>query len=182
MINKFITDADDLDDSAKIHLDNISKHAKTAKNSTQTLLDSGSDFIDDNVDEINAQSAVLPDTIDKLVPVFDNLEDAMTEIADAVDELKIQFPDLSDEFDEIDVGISYISNAEKSIRRAISRMDDVIGFNHPSAVKKSLTQMGEAIEDIIVAMQNIKKPWTILKKSSLLTPKILRTSARIFKR
>lgn len=170
MVNKFITDTDNLGDDAEKHLSGISGHAKNALDSAENLLNQGTDFVDDNLSEINAQSAILSNTIDKLIPVFESLENSGTNLADtldktreALDNIKIYAPNLNYEIDDISSALSEISRAERSIKKAVQRanrasndLDEAIEFNNTQKVKTSISELSAAIKDIITSKQAIK--------------------------
>lgn len=170
MVNRFITDTDNLTSDTKQHLTDISEYAKNARDNTEILLNAGTDFIDDNLSEINAQAAILSNTIDKLIPVFESLEDgcvdlstALDDSAEALDAIKIYTPDLEKEIDDISDALSEISKAKKSIRkasararRALNALDDAIEFNNQSNVKKAISDLFKSIQKINASNRNIK--------------------------
>lgn len=169
MVNKFISDTDNWGNSTKTHLDGISQYAKNAEENAESLINQGTDFADDNLAEINAQAAILSNTIDKLVPVFDSLEDGGEDFANsidllaaALDEFNISSPDLSNETDEISDALSELASGgrklKKSItkaKRAINDLGNVISFNNSSSVNKALSDLSTAIADIAAANENI---------------------------
>lgn len=170
MIDSFISDADSLSDDTKKHLDEISDYAKSAGDSTEALFNFGSDFIDDNLSEINAQSAILSNTLSSLTPVFDDVEsgsdalsDALTKLGSDLDNIKISSPDLEDEIDEICDALNEISNAQGSVKaassrfdRAVSALEQAIVFKNPTQVKNAASELSDAIKDMIEAKQTIK--------------------------
>lgn len=183
LINSFVDDGDRLGDEAQRHLENISNYTKNAKDHTQSMLDLGTDFVDDNIGEINAQSAVISNTIDKLTPVFESLEngsadieDALKKMSDAISDIKVSIPDISDELDQINLGIDEIEKAESNLRkgltylrRSIDSLQDAFEFNNTSDVKKAFSDISSAIGDIVTARENmneaIGKIEEILKKN-----------------
>lgn len=185
MVNRFITDTDNLGDDAKRHLDNIGNYATNAQDTAETLINQGTDFIDDNVSEINAQAAILSNTLDKLTPVFDNLESgaddltsALEEISNALDNTNIESPNLSEEIDNIADALSTIATSESDIKRAVKRLkrakddlEDAITFNNPDNVKKAVTELSSAIEDITSAKQTIKNSAEEIKNILTSKPK-----------
>ena len=170
MVNKFITDTDNLSDDAEKYLNNISGHAKNALDNAETLINQGINFVDDNLSEINAQSAILSNTLDKLIPIFESLENSGDDMADALDksrealdDIKIYIPNLNDEIDDINSALSKIAKAERSIKKAVQRanrasndLDDAVEFNNTQKVKTSLLELSAVIKDIITAKQTIK--------------------------
>ena len=170
MVNRFITDTDTLGADTEKHLTDISEYSKTAQDNAEILLNQGAGFIDDNLSEINAQSAILSNTLDKLIPVFESFENggedlkaAFDKTAEAFDEIKIYAPDLSDEIDNINAALSEISRAERSIKQAASRagrasndLDDAIEFNNQATMKNAVSELSSSIKDIITAKQRIK--------------------------
>lgn len=177
-INKFIADSDNLGDITKIRLDGISDYAKDARNSAESLLNIGADFVDDNLDEINAQAAILSNTLDKLSPVFESLEngsgdlsDALEKISNTLDNTNISAPDLKDEINYIASAASKISRAEKSIEKAVERMEKAekafnkaFDLNNEKQVKSAVSDMYSAINDIINAKKEIEKATDEIEK------------------
>lgn len=171
MVNKFITDTDDLGDEAEAYLNGISDYSKDAGDNAEALLNQGTDFIDENLDEINAQAAILSNTLDKLKPVFETLEnsgeymtDGISEISEALDDIDIYAPDLSDETEKIKNALSEISKAERNLKRSISSLrnavdylDKAIELNNASKVQTAIIKMNTSIKEIINAKQDIKK-------------------------
>ena len=177
MVNHFITDTDNLGTDTVQHLSEISKYTSNAKSSAESLLDQGTNFVDDNLTEINAQIAILSNTLDKMIPVFDDLDNGCKDLADtldnivlALDDIKIYTPHLSDELDDINSALSGISRAERSIRKAVSRvnracndLDKAIEFNNMAQVKTAVSELTAAINDIITAKQTIKTALSVIE-------------------
>lgn len=169
LVNQLITDTDSLAIDTEQHLTDISEYSKNARHYTEILLNQGTDFIDDNLGEINAQSAILSNTLDRLIPAFESLENggenlatALDNVSEAVDNIKIYAPDLNDEIDDIKSALSYISMEEKSIKTAVSRatkayynLYDAIGIKNRGNVKNAILELSSAINDIIIAKQTI---------------------------
>lgn len=170
MVNRFITDTDNLGTDTEKHLTDISEFSKTARDNTEILLDQGADFIDENVEEINIQSAILSNTIDKLIPVFEslgssgeNVETAINEVKTALDNIDIYAPDLSDEIDDIKTALEDISKAQKYSDRAfvngknaLRDLDDAVKINNASDAKNAINNLSVAIKDMITAKETIK--------------------------
>lgn len=171
MVNKFITDTDNLGDDTEQHFTNISEYFKNAKDSTEIMLNHGTDFIDDNLGEINAQAAILSNTFDKLSPVFENLESgsenlstAIEDISKTLDNINIYAPDLSKDINNISSVLSDMSRAEKSIndsstkfRKAINDLNNAIKYKNETEAKKAMSALSTSIKDIITAKQTIEK-------------------------
>lgn len=169
-VNRFITDTDNLDTESQKHLTDLSEYSKAAQDNVEILLNQGTDFIDDNLGEINAQSAILSNTLDKLIPVLESLENggedcvtALDKAAEALDKIKIYAPDLSEEIDDMNIALSEISKGGRKIKNAVSRagkasddLDDAIKFNNQTEVKNAVSELSSSVKDIIVAKQEIK--------------------------
>lgn len=167
MIDRLITDADNLGDDTQEHLSKISDHSKDARNHTETLLNQGTDFIDDNLGEINAQTAIISNTVSKLEPVFSSLENsaedvnaALDKISSALDTIHVYMPDLDEEIKAITSAIDEMSNAEDSMNRAMSRariamrsLNSALEMQDQAEVKKALRNLSSAISDIKSAKQ-----------------------------
>lgn len=170
MVNRFITDVDGFGDDTENHLSEISRFAKNARDNAQTLINQGTDFVDDNLGEINAQAAILSNTIDKLTPVFENMENgtdklgnALDDITAAIDEIELYTPDLSDEMNKLNTALGNVSNAQNSIKRAVSRankainrLKEVIVYDNQTEADKALSELSQSIKEIIDARKTIK--------------------------
>lgn len=169
-VNRLISDTDNLGEDIELHLSAVSRYSKRAQDDARDLIDTGSDFIDDNLDEINTQSAILSNTLDKLTPIFDEIEaagndfsDALLKTANALDELKLNFPDLSDEISDINSALSKISNGEKSMRRAVSSakraanaLRETLKSSDRAETDKAVSELSEAVQEMLAAKQEIK--------------------------
>lgn len=170
MVNKLITDADNLGDDIEKHFDEISKYADTASNNAEAMTNRGTDFIDDNLDEINAQAAIISNTLDKLVPVFtsledgcDDLSDSVDKIADALKEIEIYAPDLDKDIDGIVSSLTAISRSARNLRIAVTRLgkakknlSDAIKTSDDEAVANAAGELAEAVKAIENANSSIK--------------------------
>lgn len=170
MVNRFITDTDNLGDDTERYLTDILDYTKKASDSAENMINQGTDFVDDNLDEINATTAILSDTVDKLIPVFDDLEKsgddlegALDGIAEVLEETKLYAPEIGEDIDKTVNALTEISNAGKQIKKSISRMnragrnlEEAIVFKKESEVKKAVSEISEAIKDIIIAKQAVK--------------------------
>lgn len=169
MVNEFISDTDHSGDFAGKRMDEISKYTRAAQSSAESLINCGTDFIDDNLAQINAQAAIFSNTIDKLVPIFDRLEnsgadltDAIDKLGEAVDDLDLYAPDLTDEINDIADALSYIAKSERALRRASSKaqdaleaLDAAVRIKNEEKVKEALADLSEAIADIASAKREI---------------------------
>ncbi len=170
IVNRFIANTDNLSDDIESNMTNISDNAKKAQDNAEILIDKGTDFVDDNLSEINAQTAIISNTLDKLEPIFEDLENggedlaaALDEIGEALDDIKIYTPHLSDDLDDMRDAVSVISNAERSMKKASARfnralndLDDGIEFKNQTKVHNALSEMSASVKDIIKAKQDIK--------------------------
>ncbi|MDO5311354.1 MAG: GLUG motif-containing protein, partial [Clostridia bacterium] len=59
MVDRLVSDTDNLGDESRKDFDSIIARAENAKSSAKSLIDRGTDFADDNLSQINAQAAVL---------------------------------------------------------------------------------------------------------------------------
>lgn len=177
-INKLTADADSIGDSIKVYLDNISSHARGARDTTEVLLDLGTDFVDDNLAEINAQSAILSNTLDKLEPIVDSLEEggkdltsAVNSLNDAINSISVSAPELSEDLKKISSALSCISqseddfkNANARAKRAINELKNAVNFKSPYKVEIAFSKLSSAIKDIITAKQAISSSVESIEK------------------
>lgn len=170
MVNRFITDADTIGTDTEQHLTEISKYTSTAQDSTEKLINQGVDFIDDNIGEINAQAAILSNTLNKMTPVLEDLKNGSNDLENSLDkivlalkDIKIYSPDLNDEIDAISSALSSISKAERNINRAttgigiaLDDLDDAVKISNPARVNMAFSNLFAAFKKILTAQQTIK--------------------------
>lgn len=168
-VNRFIADADNLGSDAERYLEEISAFSKDADDNAEALLNLGTDFVDDNIAEINAEAAVISNTINKLVPIFDRITDGCDDLSDglsgisaALSDLNLYAPDLTDEVDAISASLNEISKAERSIKKASSKLDkaqnnldDAIKFKDSSKIEKAISSIESSIDEIADAKKAI---------------------------
>lgn len=170
MVNNFIDNTDAIGDNTEKHLNKFSDLVKNAQNNAETMLNTGTDFIDDNLGEINAQTAIISNTLDKLTPVFDDLEkstddfiNALDDLSSALDSIELYAPDLHDEIENISSATGDISSAERSLnnaiyraRRAVNELNSAVKFNNKTQAHNSILALSTAVKDIITAKTAIK--------------------------
>lgn len=167
MVNRLITDADNLGDDMGNYLDEILNNSEIAGDNAQILVNRGSDFIDDNIGEINAESAIISNTLDKLEPVFDNFESSTDNIAEALDDLSdilnnvdipsLNIKDIIESLDNISEAEKSIKEAVKSAKKAVKDLKDAININSNDETDKAIENIEKAIKDIITAKIRIKE-------------------------
>lgn len=166
MVNRLMTDAEQLGDHTETYLKEISEHTKTARESTEVLLERGTDFVDGNIDELNAQAAILSDTLERMEPVLQNLENGSADLADAMEEIASAVDSLGLDGavrDELDSALSYMSRVEKDLRKAVARANsaksdwkNAVKTDDADAAKQALRDLGTAVGEIATAKQNIR--------------------------
>ncbi len=181
MVNQLINDTDNLSNNTERYLNQISKYTQNAQTNTEVLINQGTDFIDDNLGEMNAQIAIFSNTLDKLIPVFEDLENSSEDLENslknadaALKGIESYMPDLKNEIDEISSSLKDMIRAEKNLnkafnsaRQAIDNLDEAVQFNNPKQTENAIKELSAAIEDIITAKHTVKtsleKIQTLLK-------------------
>lgn len=171
MVNSFITDTDNLSNDTEKRLNEISGYTKNARNNAENLINQGTDFIDDNLSEINAEAAIISNTIDKISPVLESLENSGDDITksfktitDCLDDIDVENLDLDDEMQKIKDAAEKIASSEESIKKSISKLSraidnfsDAIRFRNSYDCEKAAEDISNAIDEIIQGKQDIKK-------------------------
>ena len=165
MVSRFVSDADSLDSDVEKHLNNISDQSETARNSAETLLDQGTDFVNDNLDEINTETAIISNALDKLDAVFAKLADGASDMSDAINSLNEHLDSNSgddENTESIDDALGNISEAEQQLsraaeraRRGASELDDALYIRNIELVNDAASDLSRAIKDIIAAKGSI---------------------------
>lgn len=183
-VNEFIQTTDGLGDDARTHLDALSDHAAKAKEHTQGMLDAGTDFVDDNLDEINAEAAVFSNALDKSEPVLEDMEaasgaltEALDALGDALTELELEAPDLREELETITGAVGTISLAETSVKKAVGEakeameeLDDALRFKNSKETKRAFNKLSAAVKDIIRSKQTVKDANETIRDTLLSKP------------
>lgn len=171
MVNRFISDTDSLGSDIDIHLNRLSDQSKTARDNSEILLDQGTDFVDDNLSEINAQTAVISNTIDKLDTVFESLSNgasnasnAVNEMANALDSIQISAPKLRTNIDELKSALDSLSDAESSLskasvraRRSLNNLENGVRTKNDNELSRAISDLSTALKDMTTSKNNIKK-------------------------
>lgn len=169
MTERLTADSDYMGDNVRGYLDDISGKTETARNSADEMLNIGADFADDNIAEINAQAAIISNTIDKLVPAFESLEAAFDDFntaadkaAKALDEADIYFPDLGEESDALLEAVGNISDSAKNLKNASAKLnmasldlERAVKFSDEEKVLGAASDMADAVKAIVTAKQSV---------------------------
>ena len=152
MTDSFITDAEGLGDDTEARLTRLSELSEDAQGNAETMLDHISDFADGNIAEINAQAAILSDTIDKLIPVFESLESsggkigsAADDISDVLEDTDINAPELDEELDSVKDSAGGLAD---SLDAAAGILED-IELERP--------ELGDELDDIRAAVNEMSR-------------------------
>lgn len=167
MVNTFIDDTDALGDDAEKNLTSISDGAAAARDSAENLVNLGTDFVDDNLSEINRETALLSDALDRLSSVFDRLEsgggkisEALDEIAAALDAVEVYAPDLSEETERLSTALNKIAKGMRNIKKATAKANEAADdLEHAVIIKdetlfrRTAAVLLRAVEDIVAEKQ-----------------------------
>lgn len=183
IIDKLIADGDNLGDSVSLHLKDISKYAEDARENTDILMREGENFVDDNLSEINAQAAILSNTLDKMSTVFDaiensgdNLGNALEKTSDALKNLDLYFPNLNDDINALTSALRKVSNSEQDIKKAVARLNRAKDKLKSAAGYKDSAAAEAAVSDISVAIGDIEKAKSEINSAIEEIDSILRTN------
>lgn len=184
MVDKLITDTDDLSDKAEKYLDNISDYAKDAGENAEILVDEGTDFANDNLGKLNAEAAFLSNVLDQIESAFDKVDDAKKDVTNAFDvmidalkDIGIRFPDLGDAAADIIDTVSDISKAEKNaekltlkLNKAQETLDAAVKTGDSEKAEKAMADMSAAVKIITAekqtTMQRVRDIELAVKNSS----------------
>lgn len=170
MVQQWINDADQAGEEAQYYLNHISQKSQNARSSLENILDQGTDFVDDNLAQINAQTAILSNSIDQLPPALEKLESgfdaadtAFSGIASAFDSLSPYTPEISEELDEISAAVDEIASAQGAMKNAASRakraiytLEDAIYESSSADAKAALSQLAAAGKEWIETKETIR--------------------------
>ena len=170
MVNDFIDDTDALGDDVGKNLTSISDSTAAARDSAENLVNLGTDFVDDNLHEINRITALVSDTLDRLSPVFDRLESGGGKISEALDQIssalgavEVYAPDLTEEADRLSTALNKIAKGMRSIKKATAKaneaaddLEHAVIIKDETEIKKAGAALLEAVQSIIAEKQAIR--------------------------
>lgn len=162
LVSSSLTDADNATDRMKDSLSAINNYARDAKNSSKSIADQTTDFIDGNVEEINDFSLTVASYIDRLVPLADDMTEALDALTDAIDDAKeavdsvdITFPDMDDCVNEAVDGLDDLASAASDAKEGVTNLKKALRkFESAVTVKSSKTQKA-AISEISTAIESL---------------------------
>ncbi len=151
MVNNFISYTDELGSDTEKYLNGITEQTKNARDNAQIIIDQGAEILDDNISEINAGSAVLSDTLNKIIPVFDTLksigENSSNALSNADDALK-NTNIYSDEL------TGKIKTFNKSFENMVNELDELI--TSLDDIKLYAPELSDAIDNIRISASNMR--------------------------
>lgn len=140
LIDKTLNDAENLGNDVSRRLTSMKKYTDTAEESAKSMLDAVSDFVDGNIDVINAASVDLTNALDKISIAADELSNAAEDLSKMSDELSSITDDLEYIADLADLAADDVQAALKSFRLAA---DDL------SQASKNFKEALEILSDAI---------------------------------
>ncbi|MGM9917265.1 GLUG motif-containing protein [Anaerotignum sp.] len=162
MADKLLDDTDALGNDAEVYLNGISDHSEAARGHAQDVKDQMTDFVDENMDEINAWTALLSDAMDDLENPLEDLEDgldtlgeAMEDGADALSVLKKDAPEI-EELEQIADEIESIRQAKQKIQKAKTTIRTAKKNIASAILAKDKETVKQEISNIVSQLENIK--------------------------
>ncbi len=152
MTDSFMTDAEGLGDDTEAHLTRLSELSENAQGNADTMLDNISEFTDDNIAEINAQAAILSDTIDKLIPVFESLESSGGKIGSAVSDTSDVLEGTDINAPELDAELDSVKDSTGSLADSL---DSAAGILEDIELKRP--ELGNELDDIRAAVNEMSR-------------------------
>ncbi|MGN0135220.1 GLUG motif-containing protein [Anaerotignum sp.] len=180
MADKLLDDTDALGDDAEVYLNGISDHSEAAKGHAEDVKDQMSDFMEDNIDEINAWTALLSDTMDEMEDPLDDLGDGLEALGEAVEDamdalspLKKDVPEieeldeLQDETKKIQKQRKEIQGAKAAIRTAQKNIGNAILAKDKEAAKQEISNILSQLQIIkeakLTILSSLKKIHTLMQ-------------------
>lgn len=185
MTDKFISDTDSSMTDISNRLKEISVYTDSARTDAEELVNLTEDFVDDNFDKVNAETAIISDATKRLVPVFDELEgacdemsDALGKIKDAFDVIDVTLPDLDEPIDDIQYALdklmdvsSATSAAAIRAKKAANRLSDAFIINNESDVRNAFNDLSDSLGTISASKKTTEESLEaiigVLKSGSL---------------
>lgn len=118
LIDKTLNDAENLGNDVSRRLTSMKKYTDTAEESAKSMLDTISDFVDGNMNVINATSVDLTNALDKISIAADELSDAAENLSKMSEELSSVIDDLEYIADLAELAADDVRAALNSFRKA----------------------------------------------------------------
>ena len=169
MTEHFIADTDSMDSELESHLNNISEQTAAARNNTQSLINQGIDFTDDNLNEISTMTATVSNSIDKLGNSFDALAEGASNAEDALDKTKtalnsIELADtntrenidkINEALDELKYAEGAFNSAALSASKAADKFEDGLRVKNVRKTNDAIKDLHDALSSMITAKNTI---------------------------
>ncbi|MBO4898186.1 MAG: hypothetical protein J5590_07815 [Clostridia bacterium] len=169
MTEHFIADTDSMNSELESYLNNISEQSVSARNNTQSLINQGIDFTDDNLNEISTITATVSNSLNKLGNSFDLLakgasdtEDALDKTKNALESVELADSDTRDDIDKINDALDELkysegsfNSAASSASRAADRFEDGLRVKNPKKMNDALKDLSKSLSDMIAAKKAI---------------------------
>lgn len=162
MADRLLDDTDVIGTNAEAYLDSISNHADTAGDHAEEVKEQLKSFAKDNEAELDAWTAELSDTLDRMERPMDQLSDAMDSLSDAMDDLDSALSVLSKSMPKIDSltqirkEISNIRQAKKEIQTARTTINTSIKALGKAILEKDKETAKTEVAKIFSAMETIQ--------------------------
>lgn len=120
------------------------------------------DFINDNIDEVNAKAAILTeaadgfaDALDKTQEMTDKLTEAIDIFGEAIDMINPTTPDLESANTRLQKSLDEMAAAARSFRKAAAYASNAVYNLRGAIVSNDSEKMSQAFKDILSAVQKM---------------------------
>lgn len=170
LINNMAGDIDGSSDDISARFKDLTKDTDAVRDSAKELSDSVSgyfendirDFINDNIDEVNAKAAILTeaadgfaDALDKTQEMTDKLTEAIDIFGEAIDMINPTTPDLESANTRLQKSLDEMAAAARSFRKAAAYASNAVYNLRGAIVSNDSEKMSQAFKDILSAVQKM---------------------------
>lgn len=179
MINKAIDDGQNSSSEISASLNLLNQYATEAKTSAQNISDSTTDFVDNNIAEINRIGDVAASKIDRVTAVLEDAQKMAEVTSETTDEMKTLLSTLdkmSEEnnlaveqgklaLDELDKANVYVSEAIDQTKEALNHLENALVIDDQNAIDNALIDLSRGIAELSTALASESDALTELQNS-----------------
>lgn len=157
LINNSLDDASSSSDSISAQLTDISGYTDLARDNAKSLADQTTDFIDNNVNEINDIGAEVSNTLDKMAEVLDDVESASDTSTKALKQFKEALGTLEDTSESGSEAVKSAEQAVDDLIEANGYANDAVGDinNGLKTLADSISANGMDMNDVIKSLSDL---------------------------
>jgi len=166
LISQALDGMDSQGDRISLRLTALGGYTDEAKESSRSLLDQTTGFIDGNIEEVNSLSAAVTAALDRIAPGLEDLTAAagrVGELCERMDDVLDALADAGaiggdtagiagDAAERLERAGEALERAAQGLRAALSRLQEAVVLKDPAAERQALEDLAKASSDLASAI------------------------------